>query len=443
MPKPESTAAPQTVTQPVATTQDPTTTSNSAAETAATLSSLKSQIDQELARQRNEFSIIRIVDLLVEYASTMRASDIHIDPTTTDIRIRFRIDGILHDAFHLPKILHSILISRIKILTGMRIDEHQIPQDGRFKVMLRQVEPVDIRVSVVPTYYGENAKLRLLRSPSATLELEDLDMAPADLAKIKHAIRLPYGMILATGPTGSGKTTMLYTIVKILNSPEVSIITIEDPIEYSVTGIEQIQVNVATDLTFANGLRSILRQDPNIIMVGEIRDKETAEISVNAALTGHLILSSLHTNDAATTLARLSEFKIEPFLISSTVNIAIGQRLIRRICPSCRVQKVITEVEAQSLTESIPANILGANRTFYVGRGCAACGGTGYQGRMGVYEVLVVDDTIREAIMRRANASEIADLAIKSGMTTMLQDGFRKALEGKTTLEEILRVIHE
>lgn len=407
------------------------------------LQSIKTLIEQELARQPSEFSIARLVDLIVTYASVARASDIHIDPTPDAVRVRFRIDGILTEAFRLHKIIQSVLVARIKILSGLRTDEHQAPQDGRFKTLLKDIGPVDVRVSIMPTYYGENIEMRLLQSPSDTLKLEDMDISPADLAKIQRGLARPYGMILATGPTGSGKTTMLYTILKQLNTPEVSIITVEDPIEYSIEGIEQIQVNPQAGLTFAAGLRSILRQDPNIIMVGEIRDQETAEIAVNAALTGHLLLSTLHTNDASTTLARLTEFKIEPFLIASTVNVAIGQRLVRKICEYCRIPKVITDVEYQSLTESISAEVLGNNRQFYVGQGCAQCGGSGYMGRVGIYEVLVVDDPIREAIMRRGTASEIAALAMQTGMTTMLQDGVRKALEGKTTLEEVLRVVHE
>ncbi len=409
-----------------------------------TLNSIRALIEQELTRQpESGFSVARLIDLLITYASISRASDVHIDPTPDQIRVRFRIDGILHDTFQFPKIIQSLLVARMKILCGLRTDEHQAPQDGRFKLLLREIGPVDIRVSIVPTYYGENVELRLLQSPSDNFQLANLDMSPSDLAKVEQAIRRPYGMILATGPTGSGKTTMLYTVLRTLNTSEVSIITIEDPIEYSIEGIEQIQVNSQSELTFASGLRSILRQDPNIIMVGEIRDEETAEIAVNAALTGHLLLSTLHTNDASTTLARLTEFKIEPFLVASTVNVAVGQRLVRQICPYCRIAKVITDVEFQSLSESIPAAILGNNRVFYVGQGCSQCAGTGYKGRTGIYEVLIIDDEIREAIMRRANASEILALATKNGMTTMLQDGFRKALEGKTTIEEVLRVVHE
>lgn len=405
--------------------------------------SIKSLIQQELSRQPSEFSVVRLIDLLVAYASLRGASDIHIDPTPDSIQIRFRVDGIMHNEFTLPKIVQTILVSRMKILCGLRTDEHQTPQDGRFKTLLKEVGTVDIRVSIIPTYYGENVEMRILQSPSANRMLADLDMAPNDLAKINKAIARPYGMILATGPTGSGKTTMLYTMLRTLNTPDVSIITIEDPIEYSITGIAQIQISSQTGLTFANGLRSILRQDPNVIMVGEIRDEETAEIAVNAALTGHLLLSTLHTNDASTTLARLTEFKLEPFLIASTVNVAIGQRLVRQICPYCRVAKVLTDTEFQSLADSIPPQILGDNRQFYYGQGCDVCGQTGYLGRTGIYEVLLIDDSIREAIMRRANSSELAALAIQGGMTTMLQDGVRKALEGKTTMEEVLRVVHE
>lgn len=411
-----------------------------AAQTAATL---RASIEQELSRHASEFSIVRLVDQLIAYASLLQSSDIHVDPTPTYVRVRFRIDGILHDALSLPRIIQSVFVSRIKILCGLRTDEHQIPQDGRLKMVLRDLGPVDIRVSIVPTYYGENVEMRLLQSPSESFTLEHMDMFPLDLQKVKHAITRPYGMILATGPTGSGKTTMLYTILHTLNKPEVSIITIEDPIEYSMEGINQIQVNPQSGLTFANGLRSFLRQDPNIIMVGEIRDEETAEIAVNAALTGHLLLSTVHTNDAPTTLARLSEFKIEPFLIASTVNVAVGQRLVRKICSYCRAPKVITDVEYQSLAESIPPQTLGNTRQFFVGRGCGVCGGSGYLGRVGIYEVLVVDDQIRELIMKRASAAEISHYAESAGMTTMLQDGFRRAINGQTTIEEVLRVVHE
>lgn len=437
-----ATPAPQPVQQVPAVTASNEVIARRAQEAQAA-QEIRRRIEEELGRQQGDFSIIRLIDLLITYASNLHASDIHVDPTPTHLRVRFRVDGILQEIFSLPKILQSLFVTRIKILCGLRTDEHQVPQDGRFKIMQRETGPIDLRVSIVPTYYGENVELRLLQSPSDSFQLEDMDLAAADFAKLVHGITRPYGMILATGPTGSGKTTMLYTVLKRLNTPGVSIITIEDPIEYSIDGIEQIQVSSESGLTFAAGLRAILRQDPNIVMVGEIRDEETAGIAVNAALTGHLLLSTLHTNDAATTLARLTEFKIEPFLIASTVNVAIGQRLLRTICPYCRVAKVLTDAEYQSLIESIPAELLGGNRQFYIGQGCAICGGSGYMGRTGIYEVLVVNDPIREAIMRRASASEIAAIAVQGGMTTMLQDGLRKALEGKTSLEEVLRVVHE
>jgi type IV pilus assembly protein PilB len=288
------------------------------------------KIEKELALG-NHMSIIRMVDYLVECGQELRASDIHLDPEEKIVRIRFRIDGVLQDLYELPKNLHEEVISRVKILAGLRTDEHQTAQDGRFRRNLDSGASIDVRVSIVPTYYGENVVMRLLSDGAVEFTLKNLGFSEGNQKKIVNAIKKPYGMILATGPTGSGKTTTLYTLVKMLNTKEVSIITIEDPIEYSISGINQIQSNPRTGLTFANGLRSILRQDPNIIMVGEIRDAETAGIAVNTALTGHLLLSSLHTNDAATTLPRLLDMKVEAFLIASTVNIAIGQRLIRRI----------------------------------------------------------------------------------------------------------------
>lgn len=390
-----------------------------------------------------EISIIRLIDNLITHAYNARASDIHIDPESDSVRVRLRIDGVLHDVFQFSKESHSEIITRIKVLSGLRTDEHQASQDGRFRILIKPNINIDIRVSIAPTYYGENAVLRLLAQKAEDFTLDTLGFSEDDQVKIKRAVKKPYGMILATGPTGSGKTTTLYTVIKILNTPEVSIITIEDPIEYSIEGIEQIQVNPRTGLTFATGLRSILRQDPNVIMVGEIRDEETAGIAVNAALTGHLLLSTLHTNDAPTTLPRLMDMGIEPFLIASTVNIAIGQRLVRKICPDCKMKRKLTNAEFKSLSEALPIGAIKADMEFYVGQGCAACDDSGYRGRIGIHEVLEVDDVVREAIMRRADAGEIKTIAIKRGMTTMLEDGFKKALEGVTTIEEILRVIHE
>jgi len=399
--------------------------------------------ETELVGGGKEISIIRLVDALMAYAYKATASDVHIDPEESQVRVRLRIDGVMHDTFVLSKHLHSEIITRIKVLSGLRTDEHNAAQDGRFKVLVKEGEYIDIRVSIAPTYHGENAVMRLLAEQAEAFTLETLGFAEKDRAKVLQAIKKPYGMVLCTGPTGSGKTTSLYTIIKILNKPEISIITIEDPIEYSISGIEQMQVNARAGLTFASGLRSILRQDPDIIMVGEIRDEETAGISVNAALTGHLMLSTLHTNDAATILPRLIDMKVEPFLIASTVNVAIAQRLVRKICLECKIKKEATEDELKSLAGVFPPEILKGKPSFYTGKGCDKCSGSGYKGRIGIYEILMVDDEVREAIMRRVDASELKKIAIKNGMRVMLEDGFQKALAGITTVEEVLRIVYE
>jgi len=387
-------------------------------------------------------SIVNLVNHLIELAYNIKASDIHLDPQEKSVRIRMRIDGALQDEKPFPKSINSEVISRIKILAGLRTDEHQTPQDGRFRINLNS-GPIDIRVSIVPTYYGENAVMRLLTDKNENFSLDNLGFSAEDKEKILKAIRHPYGMILATGPTGSGKTTTLYALIKLLNTQDTSIITIEDPIEYSIGGINQIGVNPRTGLTFANGLRSILRQDPNIIMVGEIRDGETAGLAINTALTGHLVLSTIHTNDAATTLPRLIDLKIEPYLIASTVNIAIGQRLVRKICENCKKEIKITGLELKSLSEVVSADILGKQINFYKGEGCDKCNNTGYNGRVCINEVLVVDNTIRSAIHNKASAAEIKLEARKQGMTSMIEDGFLKAKLGITTIEEILRTLHE
>ncbi len=399
------------------------------------------QINEELKRGA-DISIINLVESLVKHAHKLRASDIHIDPFAQNLKIRFRVDGVMQDVFSFPREIRSEIISRIKILTGLRTDEHQIAQDGRFRMHLDEKRVVDIRVSITPTYHGENAVLRLLTDQSEEYTLDKLGFSEKNLKKIMQAIRKPYGMILATGPTGSGKTTTLYTMIKLLNTKEVSIITIEDPIEYALDGIEQVQVNARTGLTFASGLRSFLRQDPNIIMVGEIRDQETAGLAVNTALTGHLLLSTIHTNDAATTLPRLLDMKVESYLAASTVNIAIGQRLVRKICANCKTEKNITQAENDSLTGVLPPEIKRVKK-FYYGKGCEQCNMTGYQGRLGIHEVLVVDNDIREAILNKASASEIKKIAVKNGMASMVEDGFEKAKAGLTTIDEIIRVFYE
>ncbi|MCI0619909.1 GspE/PulE family protein [Candidatus Wolfebacteria bacterium] len=401
------------------------------------------KIIEREAEKGDERSIIYLVDELIAYAQGMRASDIHIDPSERNVRIRLRIDGVLQKSLSVPRHFHDEIISRIKVLAGLRTDEHQAAQDGRFRAHLPDKSAVDIRVSIAPTYHGENAVLRLLADKEEQFTLGMLGFSDDDRAKIQEAIERPTGMILATGPTGSGKTTTLYTIIKMLNTEGVSIVTIEDPIEYAVDGIEQIQVNARASLTFANGLRSILRQDPNIIMVGEIRDKETAGIAVNTALTGHLLLSTLHTNDAATTLPRLLDMGIEPYLVASTVNIAIGQRLVRRICPDCKAERAMTDAERDRLLELLPHLVVESDRVLHEGKGCNECGGTGYRGRLCVNEVMMMDGEVREAVLRKASASEIRKIAIRNGMTPMLADGLYKAQQGLTTVEEVLRVVHE
>lgn len=399
-------------------------------------------VDRELSAGPN-ISIINLVNHYIEQASSVRASDIHIDPTEKNVRVRFRIDGVLEDVHPLPKEVHGEVISRIKVLAGLRTDEHHASQDGRFRSSVLNLGFIDIRVSIAPTYHGENAVLRLLADNAENFTLETLGFTNEDQKKILHALKKTSGMILVTGPTGSGKTTTLYTLIKMLNSKEISIVTIEDPIEYAVEGIEQIQVNSRTNLTFANGLRSILRQDPNVIMVGEIRDTETAGIAVNASLTGHLLLTTLHTNDVSATLPRLLDMKVEPFLVSSTVSLAIGQRLVRKICEHCKVEKTLTSEEYDRLTETVSEKLLGKNRKFFKGEGCARCNHTGYKGRVVVNEVLVADDEMRAAILRKASGSEIKQTAIKNGMTTMLANGLEKAAQGVTTIEEVLRVTNE
>lgn len=405
----------------------------------------ESAIEKELNAPTGEVSIIKVVDSLIQHAYEMRASDIHIDPEEQRMKVRLRVDGVLHAAFVFPKEIESEIITRIKVMAGLRTDEHQIAQDGRMRFYDQSAKEksFDVRVSIAPTYYGENAVLRLLSDLGQSFTLDTIGFSERDRAIVARTLSKSNGMILATGPTGSGKTTTLYAMLKTLNTEDVSIITAEDPIEYSIEGITQIQVNAQTDLTFANALRSILRQDPNIIMVGEIRDEDTAKIGVNAALTGHVLLSTLHTNDAATTLPRLLEMDVKPFLIASTVAVAIGQRLVRKICPHCKTEWRPTINDVQAFGEALASKLEKEIPAFYRGKGCEACGGSGYRGRVGMYEVLEVTDAIREAVMKRLNADEIRNIAIHEGMTTMLDDGVEKAKQGATSIEEVLRVMHE
>lgn len=394
-----------------------------------------------------ELPIVKIVENIITYAQQNRASDVHIEPREEQSRVRFRIDGILHDIVILPLDLHPQIVSRVKVMAKLRTDEHQTPQDGKIRFEM-DGEHLDIRVSVVPVTEGEKVVMRLLSERSRQFSLSNLGFSPVDLEKLTEAYRKPYGTILATGPTGCGKTTTLYAILKLLNDRNVNVMTIEDPVEYDIEGVNQIQVNTKTNLTFANGLRSILRQDPNIILVGEIRDKETADIAINLAMTGHMVLSTLHTNDAATSVPRLIDMDIEPFLLSSTINVIVAQRLVRKIHTACRVSEEISADEMrQQLGEDIFRKVFGevSEKTLrlYKGKGCDLCHKTGYAGRIGVFEVLVIDDAIRKAITDRRDASAIRDIAVAQGMTTMLEDGLEKVKQGLTTFEEVLRVTKE
>lgn len=393
--------------------------------------------------------IIRIVDTLLSYAYQNRASDIHLEPREQDMLVRFRIDGVLHDIVKLPPELHPQIISRIKVLAKLRIDEHQTPQDGKVSFPIEGSEALDVRVSIIPTTEGEKVVLRLLSERSRQFSLTNLGFSSEALGLVKTAYEKPYGMILVTGPTGCGKTTTLYSILKLLNRRHVNIVTIEDPVEYDMEGVNQIQVNPEAKLTFATGLRSILRQDPNVILVGEIRDNETADIAINLAMTGHLVLSTLHTNNAATAIPRLIDMDIEPFLIASTTNVIVAQRLVRKIHQACRVSEEVPSTElALRVGEEMFKKVFGEpspekSIRLYHGKGCKACHDTGYEGRSGIFEVLVLGDEIRKAIVDRRDASAIEALAMAAGMRTMFEDGLIKVQEGMTTIDEIMRVTKE
>ena len=409
---------------------------------------VETQIEKikETETKAEDIPIIKIVDTMIEYAYENRASDIHIEPLEKETRIRFRIDGILHNVLTLPKNIHGLVVARIKVLSKLRTDEHFAAQDGKFVAKFGK-ERFDIRVSIMPITEGENVVMRLLSERVRRFNLEDLGLSEKDLEKINLAINKPYGMILATGPTGCGKTTTLYGILKILNKIEVNISTIEDPVEYDIEGINQIQVNPKTNITFAQGLRSIVRQDPDIIMVGEIRDPETANIAINAAMTGHLVLSTMHANTAATNLPRLTDMGVEPFLVSSSINIIVAQRLVRKICTKCRESYEISrdELKNLNLSENLIGKIFKKEKKIRVfhGKGCKACVNTGFSGRIGIFEILEMKDNIQKLVMEKANAGQIQAQAIKNGMTTMLEEGINKVLVGATTIEEIIRATKE
>ena len=393
----------------------------------------------------SEAPIERIVDILIEYAYDNGASDIHIEPEKDGSVVRFRIDGILQEVLHFTPEIDQQVISRIKFLSKLRTDEHLSAQDGKIQTRIEN-EDLDIRISIVPIVHGEKCVMRLLSARYRQFGLADLGMRDTDLKKVMDASSKPYGMILSTGPTGSGKTTTMYAILKILNTKERNIATIEDPIEYEITGLNQIQVNPKTNLTFAEGLRSILRQDPNIIYVGEVRDDETADIAVNSAMTGHLVLSTLHTNDAATALPRLLDMNIEPFLVASTVNIVIAQRLVRKICEKCKVSQTekIIDLEKHFDKKLLQKYFKSSKEArIYIGKGCPVCRNTGYSGRVGVFEILLLSEKIKDLIVAKSDSQKIMQQAVMEGMITMMDDGLSKVQQGITTIEEVLRATRE
>ncbi|MGQ9696480.1 MAG: type II secretion system ATPase GspE [Armatimonadota bacterium] len=389
----------------------------------------------DLQRMATEALVIQLVNLIIHQAVQERASDIHIEPFERELKVRYRIDGVLREAQSPPKRLHPAIVSRIKILADMNIAERRLPQDGRIQLRVSG-RRIDIRVSTIPTLYGESVVMRILDKSMGLLTLEELGMQAQALERFRRLISVPHGIILVTGPTGSGKSTSLYAALMEIYSVEKKIITIEDPVEYQLPGVNQIQVRPNIGLTFASGLRHIVRQDPDVIMVGEIRDPETADIAINAALTGHLVFSTLHTNDSAGAITRLLDMHVEPYLVASTLIGSIAQRLVRRICTKC---KTTTQLRPEYLREvGFPEEMV--NHKFAVGRGCDECGGTGYKGRIGVFEMLVIDDEIRRMIVERSSATVIKQYAVSKGMTTLLADGREKILQGISTVDEVLRV---
>jgi type IV pilus assembly protein PilB len=398
----------------------------------------------EITQIIKEAPIAKIVSTILEYAVNSRSSDVHIEPQEDRIRVRYRIDGILYDRLSLPKSVQESLISRIKILSEMKIDEHRSPQDGRFNFKVDDKE-VDLRISVLPTVFGEKIVMRLLRKSGGLPTLNDLGLIGSSLKNLENGILRPHGIIIVCGPTGSGKTTTLYSILSRLNTTRVNIMTLEDPVEYQISGINQVQINPAVGLTFASGLRSFLRQDPNIILVGEIRDGETADLAIQAALTGHLVFSTLHTSSASGALPRLIDLGAENFLLASTMNAVLGQRIVRKICSHCKTEytpppQIVNEVKL-ILGKLFPQEKMEVK--LYKGKGCAECGNSGYQGRVGIFETLSVTEKISSLILEKADSGTIERESISQGMMTMKQDGYFKALQGVTTIEEVLRVAED
>jgi type IV pilus assembly protein PilB len=398
----------------------------------------------QIAQLIKEAPIAKIVSTVLEYAVTSRSSDIHIEPQEDHVRVRYRIDGILYDKLSLPKNVQEALVSRIKILSDLKIDEHRSPQDGRFTFKVAE-EEVDLRISILPTVNGEKIVMRLLRKSGGIPTLQDLGLGGLALKHLEDSILRPHGIILVTGPTGSGKTTTLYAVLSKLNTPKVNIMSLEDPVEYQIAGVNQVQINPAVGLTFASGLRAFLRQDPNIILVGEIRDKETTDLALQAALTGHLVFSTLHTESAAGALPRLIDLGAESFLLSSTITAIVGQRIVRKIDPVCKEEFIPAQPVLETVKQSLGPlyTMKDQDVRFYRGKGCNECGGSGYKGRIGIYEVLPVSEKIGQLILQHPDSASIEKEAVLEGMITMMQDGYLKVLKGISSIEEVLRVAKE
>jgi len=390
---------------------------------------------------QEEQTVSELLEDIVKDAYDKQASDIHFEPREKDMVVRYRIDGILHDILTIAKELEGALIFKVKISSSMKTDEHFAPQDGRIGFAFEDVK-FDTRISVVPTTYGEKIVLRLLTTGGKALELKDLGFTEASMKTVERNYTKPYGMIVAAGPTGSGKTTTMYSILKIINSRERNIMTIEDPVEYSIEGINHIQVNAKADMTFATGLRALLRQDPDVIMIGEIRDKETAKIAINAAMTGHLVLSTIHTNDAVTTIPRFIDMGVEGYLVATTLNLIIAQRLGRKLCQKCKKKVTITKEMHDHISKVRPdlGKLVKLGATVYEETGCTQCRDTGFKGRIGFYEVLEVDKELRLLISENRDSDEIYDAARKMGLVLIVEDGVSKLLEGETSISELLRV---
>ena len=411
------------------------------------ISNLESKLEEEEQEETesledilegSEAPVIQLLNSTFLKAVRAGASDIHFEPYSDYVLIRFRLDGVLHEINRLPKSSYPSVVSRIKVMAKLNVAEKRLPQDGRIRIRIGEKE-MDLRVSTLPTIFGERVVIRLLDRSNKILTLQELGYLEEDLKKLENMISKPYGLILVTGPTGSGKSTTLYASLLKLKSPRKNIITIEDPIEYQIDGISQIQVNPKINLTFASGLRSILRQDPDIIMVGEIRDVETAEIAIHASMTGHLVLSTLHTNDAPSAVTRLVDMGVESFLVASSLEGVIAQRLVRRICPHCKVSFTPPETEINEINRLLGQQILKDGDVLYKGEGCDKCFGTGYKGRIAIAEIMEVDEELRSVISKTPESNVIRQKALEKGMKTLLKDGIQKALAGITTVEEVIQ----